>query len=91
MTESLASLDMAEKELMAKLQNADQEPNLKQRAIVATKADAQAFVAYAAKHCEAFASLAFGGNSQHDRRLACHVELNEVRTQQVNKIAKSVP
>jgi len=87
---SVASLGAAQKGLMNKLRGVDQEAAEKQRAISAAQADAAAFVAYAGKHCEAFASLAYGGNSQQDRRLACQIELNSAREQQVNKIAASL-
>ena len=75
---------------MIKLRNADEETFEKQRAIAAAKTDAQGFVTYVGKHCEAFAALAYGGNSQQDRRLACHIELNTMRTEQVTKVAAAI-
>ena len=89
--ESLAGLDSAQKELMVKLRRADQKSRQKHAAIAAAQADAQGYVAYATKHCEAFASLAYGGNSQQDRRLACHIEMNLIRAAQVGKEATSLP
>ena len=90
MKESLSSLGEAQKELMLKLRNLNEEAAERQRAIAAAKTDAQGFVTYASKHCEAFAALAYGGNSQQDRRLACHTELNAIRAQQIVKVAAAI-
>jgi len=86
MKDSLAVLESAEKSLTSKLRDVDQEPQEKQRAVAAVQSDAQAFISYAEKHCESFAALAYSGNSQGDRRLACHIELNLVRSRQLSKI-----
>jgi len=91
MKESLAVLGEAQRGLMKKLQATDQEKGEKERAIAAAQADAQAYVGYSGKHCESFATMAFGGNSQQDRRLACHIELNAIRAQQVTMVASSLP
>jgi uncharacterized protein YecT (DUF1311 family) len=88
--ESLSALGSAQKNLMTKLRNVDRGTSDKQRAMAAAKNDAQGFVTYASKHCEAFAALAYGGNSQHDRRLACHVELNAIRAEQLTKVAAAI-
>ena len=85
-SESLVTLNSAEKSLIQKLRKVDQEPGVKQRAVAAAQEDAQAFVTYARKHCEAFASLAYGGNAQGDRRLACKIELNNARTRLLSKV-----
>ena len=90
MKESLSSLCEAQRKLMSKLRNVNEEAAQKQRAIVAAKTDAQGFVTYAGKHCEAFAALAYGSNSQQDRRLACHTELNAIRAEQVVKVAAAI-
>jgi uncharacterized protein YecT (DUF1311 family) len=86
---SLAALQAAEKSLSSKLRDIDQEPVQKLHAVAAAQTDARAFTNYAEKHCEAFAALAYGGNSQGDRRLACHIELNMVRTRQLNKVTEA--
>ena len=91
MKRSLAELGEAQRGLMERLRAIDENAEDKNRAIAAAQADAAAFVSYASKHCESFAALAFGSNSQQDRRLACHIELNNLRAQQVTKVALSVP
>ena len=91
MKESLAALGEAQRGLMKKLQALDQGKNEKNQAVAAAHADAQAYVGYSHNHCESFATLAFGGNSQQDRRLACHIELNAVRAQQLATVASSLP
>ena len=91
MKASLAILGDAQRGLMKKLQAADQGKGEKERAAAAAQADAQAYVDYSGKHCESFAATAFGGNSQQDRRLACHIELNAIRAQQVAMVASSLP
>lgn len=88
--QSRVALGEAERRLLEKLQSADQDAALKQIAVRAAQADAKAFVPYASKHCESFAALAFGGNSQADRRMACHIELNYLRAQQISVLTKSV-
>ena len=89
--DSLAVLGEEQRRLMKKLRAADRDKNEKKLAIAAAQDDAQAYVAYSRKHCESFAAMAFGGNSQQDRRLACHIELNAIRTQQVAMVASSLP
>jgi uncharacterized protein YecT (DUF1311 family) len=91
MKESLVALGGAQKELMIKLRSVDVDAADKQRAIVRAQTDAQEYITYAGKHCESFASLTYGGNSQQDRRLACHAELNSIRAQQVSKVSASIP
>lgn len=91
MKDSLAALDQAQRVLMSKLKGIEEDKELKQRAINAAHADARAYIGYSKMHCESFASLAFGGNSQHDRRIACHVELNLIRTRQLDAVASSLP
>jgi len=91
MKKSLVALGLAQKELIIKLRKIDEDANDKQRAIVCAQTDAQEYTIYAGKHCESFASLAYGGNSQGDRRLACHAELNSIRAQQVRKVSASIP
>ena len=90
MKESLSALGEAQKKLMLELRNVSEEAAKKQRAVSAAKTDAQGFVTYASRHCEAFAALAYGGNSQQDRRLACHIELNVIRAEQVSKVAAAI-
>jgi hypothetical protein len=90
MKESLSALGEAQKKLMVTLRNVSEEAAEKQRAVAAAETDAQGFVTYASKHCEAFAALAYGGNSQQDRRLACHIELNTIRAGQVVKVAAAI-
>lgn len=80
----------AERRLSAKLGSADQDALPKRTAITAAQADAKEFIRYASKHCESFAALAFGGNSQSDRRLACRAELNHSRAQQLAAMAEAV-
>jgi uncharacterized protein YecT (DUF1311 family) len=90
MKESLSELNRAQRDLMSKLNGIEEDKGLKQQAISAAQADAQSYIGYSGKHCESFASLAFGGNSQHDRRLACHIELNLIRARQVDAVASSL-
>jgi uncharacterized protein YecT (DUF1311 family) len=91
LVESRASLERTQQELIAHLRGVDQEPQAKQAALAASRSDAKAFVNYSQAHCNAFAALAYGGNSQQDRRLACQAELNSVRAQQLAGIITRAP
>ena len=84
--ESQASLERAHEEFIKYLRSVDQEARPKQTALAAARSDAEAFANYSKAHCNAFASLAYGGNSRQDRRLACQAELNSVRAQQLARI-----
>jgi len=91
LVESRAALERAQQELIAHLRGAAQEPQAKQPALAASRSDAKAFVNYSQAHCSAFSSLAYGGNSQQDRLLACQTELNSVRAQQLARIITLAP
>lgn len=91
MKESLGSIAEAQGQLMTKLRSSDEDQTFKDAAIAAAQEDGQEFVAYVGKHCESFSMLAYGGNSQKDRRIACHVELSLVRARQIRRIAESLP
>ena len=86
---SKSAVSAAERELAARITKTDERAQDKARALAAAVDEAAAFGQYADKHCDSFASLSFGGNSQDDRRLACHIELNLLRALQLKKIAAS--
>jgi hypothetical protein len=88
--ESLAELEIARKSLMSAIAAWDQDQVYKDRARAMYQAEGAGFVEYAGKQCEAFAALAAGGNSQEDRRLACHYQLNRTYILQTNRIAASL-
>jgi len=91
LVESRTALERTQQELNAHLRGVDQEPQAKQRALAASRSDAKAFVNYSQAHCIAFSALAYGGNSQQDRLLACQTELNSVRAQQLARIITLAP
>lgn len=84
--ESRAALERAQQDFIEYLRTVDQEAQPKQVALAASRSDAKAFANYSQAHCSAFAALAYGGNSQQDRRLACQAELNSVRAQQLARV-----
>ena len=88
---SSAAASATERDFLARLTKADQVPQDKARALAAAADESAAYSQFAEKHCESFALLAFGGNSQGDRRLACRIELNWQRAVQLKSIVASTP
>jgi uncharacterized protein YecT (DUF1311 family) len=69
-------LERAQRELSARLQQWQQEPEYKRASTEALRRATERFEQFRDAQCEYVASLSAGGNSASDRRYLCLVELN---------------
>jgi len=88
--ESALAVTNAENSLRSTLSNWDQEQQYKTRSISKLDTSATQFQRYRKAQCDLQASLAAGGNAAGDRRLLCHIALDEKRVAELQAAKESL-
>ncbi|MEX8503638.1 MAG: lysozyme inhibitor LprI family protein [Leptothrix ochracea] len=79
-------LVQAERDVANSLEQAIEEPMVRQRAVVALESASAAYRRYRQEQCGFQVALAAGGSGATHRRLLCEIALNEERTSQMRSI-----
>lgn len=79
-----------ESKLRSTLQEWDQTPEDKTRALIALNEGATNFESYVKSQCDFQASIAAGGNAATNRRLLCEIELKKKRVAELQSTTKGL-
>lgn len=88
--ESDSILDHTETAFLSTLTHWDEEAQYKSRSVTQLQASVSKFAQYRESQCEFLSSLAAGGNGAGDRRLLCHIGLNQRRIAELREAQDSL-